>query len=421
MFFHQPPLRLAMKKSLLSALMLAGFLDIANFFMPIPIYTPLFLHSNLLLGYPEESKSILLGILVACYGVAQLIAAPIFGELSDQRGRKKIILLSLSMAVIGCILGGLSLSITSLPLIFLSRILIGVASGTIAIVFAAAADNSSEKDRPKNLGYINTGLAVGVITGPIIGGHLVAVGSTSPHAFSYPFYFMALVYLANIFLLIKVLPFDLPSKKQGKRIHIFTAFQNITIAMKRSRYLCLMILMALFFQIGTESFYLAAPIVAVRQFVMTPPMIANYFIGFGIVGAITSWWLNKVVSHIWSTRAICAYSIILYFIGISSFIIVHNKISFFIPFFSVAIFGVLAWIHTNNLFSQAVDSTEQGLILGVSQSLWSMGGMLGTFLVGIIDAVHQVSVPYLPVLFIAISSIFAVLMLKSQQIKPSAI
>ncbi|EKD91962.1 MAG: hypothetical protein ACD_29C00270G0004 [uncultured bacterium] len=250
---------------------------------------------------------------------------------------------------------------------------------------------------------------------------MVAVGSTSPHAFSYPFYFMALVYLANIFLLIKVLPFDLPSKKQGKRIHIFTAFQNITIAMKRSRYLCLMILMALFFQIGTESFYLAAPIVAVRQFVMTPPMIANYFIGFGIVGAITSWWLNKVVSHIWSTRAICAYSIILYFIGISSFIIVHNKISFFIPFFSVAIFGVLAWIHTNNLFSQAVDSTEQGLILGVSQSLWSMGGMLGTFLVGIIDAVHQVSVPYLPVLFIAISSIFAVLMLKSQQIKPSAI
>lgn len=403
-----------MKKSLLITLMLAVFLDIGNFFMPMPVYTPLFLHSSLFQGYSFEAKTILLGTLVACYGLAQLFGGPIFGEISDQYGRKKAIVGSMATAALGCLLGGISLTIASVPLIFLSRLLIGFSSGTLAVVFAVTADNSTEQDRPKNLGYINTGIAIGAAIGPVIGGHLVNPHSTSLSTFATPFYFMAALYLLNMLLMTKLLPVDKALRKGDKKIHLFTAFQNIYIAMTRSRYLCLIILSALFFQIGTESFYLAAPIIGVTKLHMTSPIIANYFLLFGIMGAITSWWINAAVNRRWkNARLIYLICIIIYTVTMFSLLMNHSYITFMLPFISVGIFAVLAWVQVNNLFSGAVSEKEQGLIFGVSQSMWSLGGVIGTFLIGLLSAAHEKMTTITPVFFIILSLIFTILMVIS--------
>ena len=400
-----------MKKSLLYTLMLAVFLDIGNFFMPMPVYTPLFLHSPLLQTYSFEFKSILLGTLVACYGFAQLFGAPILGELSDQYGRKKAILISMVMALVGCLLAAMSLTINSIPLIFFSRLLIGFASGTIAIVFAIAADHSTEKSKAKNLGYINTGLSIGAAIGPIIGGHLVNPRLHSLLTFATPFYFMAALYLINIALLAQLLPNDKPHRKGDKKIHPFTAFQNIYIAMKRSRYLSFIVLTALFFQIGTEAFYLAAPIIGVNKLQMTSAMLGNYFMIFGIIAAITSWWINAAINRKWTNaRYIYLACIFLYTITLSSLLFARSYLTFLLPFISVGIFGVLSWIQINNLFSQAAGEKEQGLIFGVSQSMWSLGGMIGTFLIGISTAIHEKLLVSLPLFFIILSLIFGILL-----------
>lgn len=399
-----------MKKTLLFALMLAVFLDIGNFFMPVPIYTPLFFHSPLLQAYSFEIKSILLGVLVASYGFAQLFGAPIFGELSDQYGRKKAILASMATAILGCFLAGISLTFSSLALIFISRLLIGFSSGTIAVVFAVAADNSTENEKAKNLGYINTGLSIGAAVGPIIGGHLVNPKLHSLLTYATPFYFMAALYFLNMLLLSKLLPPDKALRKGDKKIHLFTAFQNIYIALTRSRYLCFIVLTALFFQIGTEAFYLAAPVIGVTKLHMTPPILGNYFMLFGIIAAIVSWWVNAAIMRLWkNSNYIYLICIFLYTITISSLLMVNSYLTFLLPFLSVGIFGVLAWIQVNNLFSASVNAKEQGLIFGVSQSMWSLGGMIGTFLVGLSSAIHEKLIAFLPLLFIIFSLIFAVL------------
>src|SRR5579872_4149731 len=155
----------SLRKSLLIAFILAVFLDIGNFFMPMPIYTPLFLHSSFLQGSSHELRATMLGILISCYGIAQIFGGPLFGELSDQHGRKKILLTSLGASAIGCLLGGISLTIGSISLVYISRLLIGLSSGTIAVVFALAADYSNDNDRAKNLGYINIGISIGATLG----------------------------------------------------------------------------------------------------------------------------------------------------------------------------------------------------------------------------------------------------------------
>lgn len=399
-----------MRKSLLITLMLAVFLDIANFFLPVPIYTPLFLHTTFLSHYSYEAKSILLGLLVACYGLAQLFGGPIYGEISDQFGRKKAIVFSMCTAIIGCLLGGVSLYFESLPLIFLSRLIIGFSSGTVAVVFASTADNSSEKDLAKNMGYINTGLSVGATVGPIIGGHLVSSHIVSITAYAIPFFATSILFMINLCLILKFLPWDQPKREGDKKIHLLTPFQNIGIAMKESKYMCMIVLSALFFQISTESFFLAAPIIGASKFHLNSPQISNYFFLFGIVSAASSWWINAFITkNFKNSRKIYLTCEILYAITISSLMLVNSKLTFMIPFICVGIFAVLSWVQVNNLFSEAVDKTKQGLIFGVSQSMWSMGGIIGTTLVGISSSVHQKVTAALPFSFMMMSLIFAVL------------
>lgn len=142
---------MTIKKTLLFTMMLAVFLDVGNFFMPMPVYTPLFFHSSFLSGYSHEAISILLGVLVACYGFAQLFGGPFFGDLSDQYGRKKILILSLVLSTLGCILGGISLSTNNLFLVFISRLIIGFASGTISIILHSQQITAPKRHQQKTL------------------------------------------------------------------------------------------------------------------------------------------------------------------------------------------------------------------------------------------------------------------------------
>lgn len=397
-------------KPLLLTLILISFLDIGSFFMPMPVYTPLFFQSSLLEGFPHHTKAIMLGILVACYGITQLFSGPIFGELSDQVGRKKVLLFSLLLAITGCLLGGISLTIGSISLIYISRLLVGFASGTLAVVFAAAADHSSDHDRAKNLGYIVVGQGVGAALGPMIGGHLASLHTISWLGYSTPFYFMGLLYIISFLFFIKLFPAD-QALRSRKKIHLFTGFSNIYIAMQKTFRLRYLILAALFFQIGTESFYLAAPILAVNNFSMTSAMIGNHFLLQGLTSIFASWVLNKHLSRYFSSQTIYLINIILLIVGFLCLLTRDSSALFCLSFISIGIFGTLCWIHINNLFSQSVDKTEQGLIFGVSQALWSLGGIIGSLLVGFATAIHYQAGALLPISFEVISLIMMILVM----------
>ncbi|MCD6047112.1 MAG: arabinose efflux permease family protein [Gammaproteobacteria bacterium] len=398
-----------LEKSLLLTLMLVVFLDIGNFFMPMPIYTPLFIQSNFLHSYSYEMRSILLGFVIACYGLAQLFGGPIFGELSDQYGRKKILIFSLCLSIIGCVLSGISLTIGSILMVFISRFLIGLSSGTIAVIFALTADYSNVNERPKNMGYITLGQSIGATLTPIIGGYLTGIhfDTSSYQPYAIPFYFMGVLYLLSVVLIIKLLPQDKPFRQKNK-IHLFTGFQNAYKAFFRSSLLRQLILMAIFFQIGSESFYLAAPIFAVKKLHMSGANIANCLMFFGITAAITSSWLNKNISQYFSSATIFLVSILLMTIAFFILPFSASITMITICFILFGIAGPLCWIHSNNLFSQAVDNTEQGLIFGVAQLLWSFGGIIGSILIGTVAAAHYKASTICPAIFTILALIIAI-------------
>jgi DHA1 family tetracycline resistance protein-like MFS transporter len=111
--------------------------------------------------------------IVATFSLAQFVAAPLWGRLSDRFGRKPVLVLALCGTAIGSLVTGFA---GSLPLLFLGRAIDGASGSSYAVAQAAVADIAEPADRPRLLGMLGAAFGVGFVAGPLIGG-LASLGS----------------------------------------------------------------------------------------------------------------------------------------------------------------------------------------------------------------------------------------------------
>lgn len=117
------------------------------------------------------------GLLVASYAAMQIIGAPILGRLSDQYGRRPILLVSIFGTLLGYILLGFA---NSLWMLFAARMLDGLTGGNISVAQAYIADTSDEKNRARSLGLIGAAFGLGFVVGPMMGGLLSKLSFAAP-------------------------------------------------------------------------------------------------------------------------------------------------------------------------------------------------------------------------------------------------
>ncbi len=120
-----------------------------------------------------------MGFLLASYSLAQFVAAPILGSLSDVYGRRPILVIS----KIGTIAGYIALALANQYWLFLvARLIDGFTGGNIAVARAYAADITTEKDRSKGMAIIGISFGVGFVLGPALGGLMYGLGGHAPAA-----------------------------------------------------------------------------------------------------------------------------------------------------------------------------------------------------------------------------------------------
>ncbi len=123
-----------------------------------------------------ESSKIMIGLLMASYSIAQFIAAPILGSLSDRYGRKPILILSKMGTVFSYILLALS---HNYWLFLISRVIDGCTGGNISVARAYITDILPKEERSKGMAIIGIAFGTGFIFGPALGGLLY--GTTYGH------------------------------------------------------------------------------------------------------------------------------------------------------------------------------------------------------------------------------------------------
>lgn len=163
------------------------FLDVMGFSLSAPILPKLVTQFT----GDVSTSSHYYGVVTTAYALMLFIFSPIQGALSDQFGRKPVLLFSL----LGTGLTYLTLTFApSLPWIFAAQILNGLTGASLAVVFAYAADISTPENRAKNFGSVGAMLGLGWVLGPALGGLLGTWGLRFPFAVAATVTFLNLLY-----------------------------------------------------------------------------------------------------------------------------------------------------------------------------------------------------------------------------------
>ena len=174
----------------------------------------------------------LVGLLGTSNALAQLVAAPIIGRLSDRYGRRPLLIFSIAGTVLSFLLLGFARSLTML---FISRIMDGLLGGNIALARAYITDVTDDKTRSRGLGIIGAAFGVGFIIGPAMGGFLSQFG------FNVPAFVAAGLSAINLILVITLLPESLSADDRQKMRNsphtrfTFTKLQEALVSAKSSQ------------------------------------------------------------------------------------------------------------------------------------------------------------------------------------------
>ncbi|GJQ09842.1 hypothetical protein GpartN1_g1633.t1 [Galdieria partita] len=109
------------------------------------------------------------GLIASCFTLGSMFGSPLWGALSDQVGRRPVILIGLVGDFFFINLFGMASNIAT-ALIF--RFLHGLSSGNIAVAKTYLADITDSSNESTAFGLIGLTFGVGVVIGPVIGGFL---------------------------------------------------------------------------------------------------------------------------------------------------------------------------------------------------------------------------------------------------------
>ncbi len=214
-------------RKILGRLFFIVLLDMIGLGIVIP-FLPIIFHLQTFFppDFPVTYQNIILGLLLTAYPLFQFLGSPILGRLSDRHGRRKILLLSLAGSFVGYLIFPMGIALSSVALLFLSRIVDGFTGGNISVAMAAIADiTPEEKQRVKNYAFIGVAFGLGFILGPALGG-ILSDSSISPYfSIQTPFYAAAAFTLLNMFLVAQ-LPETL-QQRSHRKINVFTPFTGI--------------------------------------------------------------------------------------------------------------------------------------------------------------------------------------------------
>ena len=105
---------------------------------------------------------LLITVAFGLFSFFQFFVSPFWGNLSDKIGRKPLLILNCVAELIANILLAIA---TSLPIIFLARIIAGLFKTNISVGTAYIADITDEKNRAKGIEFSNGSLGMGLALG----------------------------------------------------------------------------------------------------------------------------------------------------------------------------------------------------------------------------------------------------------------
>lgn len=348
------------------------------------------------------SPQLWFGFIVGSYYLMWFISAPLLGDWSDRVGRKKPLLVCLSLAAISFVMAAYAIKTCSLLLLLVSRLLGGATSGDQAIAKAAIIDISAKEKRAISLGLVLCSVTLGLVIGPVIG---AALQNTSFHQgfnSQTPLYFAAGISLLNI-LLLQLCFQDKSTDNSTESFKVTKALEIIIKGFSAKSIRNLLVIYSVtqlawqIFYINIQDFVISRLHLTVVKASAAPALLGvGIFLGLTVMPYLFKKLQCKTACFIgYSVLALCIAALLL-----SQQILV----TYTILIMAAASFGFAA-VNMLTLFSLQSNHSQQGLVMGVTGSIVALTGAIGALLSGILTKL-SINAPYLFALTITILSLY---------------
>lgn len=316
----------------------------------------------------------LITLIIAAHPLAQSLATPLWGSLSDRAGRRPVLLTSmLGHAVSYAMLGFAD----SLWLLLLARTLSGATSANISTAYAYIADVTTPEERARAMGRVSSAFGLGFAIGPAMGG-LLAGGDTIAEAnLLRPAVAAGLFSFAAFLAIFAFLPetrhLAPPTAPRPAGTSLFTELRHIARRPLISKMLAMAMVVLVF--------------MSVRESILT--LWANHEHGLSAraIGGILAWsgglvallqffgvgWLSKRFGELNLVKV----AILCLMVGWASLTVATGLPTLLLAM-TIGSFGT-AFFQTSmqSLLSKMAGPTERGAVLGVYQSSTAMARFVG--------------------------------------------
>ena len=316
-------------------------------------------------------------VLFAVYALLSFLSAPLLGSLSDRIGRRPVLVISIASSAIGWLVFA---SAKSVLVLFLGRIIDGLAAGNITSAQSALADIAkTDKERTVNMGLFGALFGIGFIVGPAIGGALSHISTTAP------FWFVGILATLNALFGFFFLPETHHAKKAGAPLSFnpFTPIRDgLALPEMRKLFVTWFIFgVALSLQQGSFSLYLA------RAFGMSASAIGLIFGGIGVLILINQLvLLKRVWFRLGTPRALGQIMFVVFGVGM---------LLQAVPLVPALVIGLVATTFSQGTLRAVYGGMianaapeKRGEYIGISASLMSLSMVLGPFIATLFVARH---------------------------------
>lgn len=342
----------------------AVLIDTIGFGIILPVLPELIVHLSAL-PLPEAAR--IGGYMLVAFAVAQFVAGPIVGSLSDWKGRRIVMLLSMAAFSLNY---GLMAFAPTLAWLFAGRIVSGLTGALYGPANAVLADVTPPEKRGPVFGLMGAAFGLGFILGPALGGLLAVFG---PRA---PFLAAAGLALVNAVWIALMLPETLSPERrrrfEWRRANALGAFAPLRSVGGAWPLVAAFFVWQLAFMVYPATWAFWAEI----RLDWNPAMIGASLAFSGVVMIVVQLALAKpVMSSIGEARTALLGTAC----GTVAFAL-HMFASQTWMVYALAVAGALQFLVTpslNALLSRSVDASNQGALQGGMASIGSLASIIG--------------------------------------------
>ncbi len=386
-------------KSQLAIIFFTVFLYLVGFGVVIPIIP--------MLGRDFGATALQSGLLMSVYSAMQFLFSPFWGKLSDRLGRRPVLLFCLLCEGLSYFMFAWA---RSLEWLFVARILAGFFGASISTASAYISDITPKNERSKGMALIGVAFGLGFVVGPALGGGLAVWGHSINPAqhFGTSFAFMCVAGLCFINFLfgLKYLKESLIEKNKKPE-----KLKRLSLILKYFKQKTVGQLMAVFLLSSLAMSGMEATLILFmgEKFQWNIKQVSFGFSYIGVIMVLTQGLIVRRLLPVWGERKVLRLGLLLLTMGLTGIALANSIPAMAITMTLLSIGTGLSNPSTLGSISLLTDADEQGAAMGVTQSMASLGRILGPALGGFLYGAVAYTAPFWVSGMLAFSGLLIVL------------